>query len=185
MWGAAGPACVGGYDRIHRAHSIGCPTGSVVKPSTQNGAHFYASTPGTSGGFEPAWDTTPGNTTADGTVIWTAIKALTMDGTVTGVTDRHTFTDSSRTEQLWVGGKLTWITGDNAGVSSEIKAASAGGVVIMWAAMPKAIQVVDTYTISAGCQKRRIEDCVPVFDNAKNFRGADTIPGADYLISGG
>lgn len=32
---------------------------------------FECTTAGTSGGTEPAWDTTPGNTTADGTVVWT------------------------------------------------------------------------------------------------------------------
>ena len=37
-------------------------------------------TAGTSGGSEPTWDTTPGNTTADGTAVWTTMSILVEDG---------------------------------------------------------------------------------------------------------
>ena len=72
--------------------------GSVVKPTTENGAQFIATTAGTSGLTEPAWDSTPGATTADGTVVWTAIEALTKSGTVTSVIDRRRFIDDNRAE---------------------------------------------------------------------------------------
>ena len=77
-------------------------TGSVVKPSSENGRHFKCSTPGTSGVSEPSWDTTIGNTTNDGTVVWTTIRALTVTGVVTLTAD------SSKT--------ITGITQANPGV---------------------------------------------------------------------
>lgn len=43
------------------------------------GLFFRCSDSGTSGGTEPTWDTTPGNTTSDGTVEWTCYKILFHD----------------------------------------------------------------------------------------------------------
>ncbi len=59
--------------------------GSVVQPTIANGRYFYCTTTGTSGGTEPTWDTIIGNTTADGSVIWTAGYALTIAASVDSV----------------------------------------------------------------------------------------------------
>lgn len=46
--------------------------GDIVKDTAANeDLYFQATTAGTSGGSEPTWATTPGATTADGTVVWT------------------------------------------------------------------------------------------------------------------
>ena len=45
----------------------------LARPSVANGRLFRCTTAGTSGGSEPTWDTVIGNTTADGTVVWTCI----------------------------------------------------------------------------------------------------------------
>lgn len=156
-------------------------TGSVVKPTTANGRHFKCSVAGTSGGTEPTWNTTIGGTTTDGGVTWIAIQALTLSGTVGTVVDSHTFTDAARTEQIWAGGLLTWLTGDNSGIAQEIKSADASGNIALWEAPASAISVSDTFTIQAGCAKRRVNDCIAVYDNAHNHRGFDTIPGTDYI----
>ena len=156
-------------------------TGSVIKPTTANGRHFKCTTAGTSGATEPTWNTTIGGTTTDGGVTWTAIQALTLNGTVNSVVDTHTLNDPARTEQIWAGGLLTWLTGDNAGVAQEIKTADASGNIAVWEEPPKAMQVGDTFTLQAGCHKRRVEDCVTIYDNAYNFRGYDVIPGTDYI----
>ncbi len=46
--------------------------GDRVSGVTEEGVIFECTTAGTSGGSEPTWDTTPGNTTADSTATWTA-----------------------------------------------------------------------------------------------------------------
>lgn len=156
-------------------------TGAVVRPTTANGRHYRCSVAGTSGGTEPAWNTTLGGTTADGAVTWITIQALTSTGLVEAVVDAHTLTDSQRTEQIWAGGLLTWLTGNNAGLAQEIKTASASGNIALWQEPPKPMQGGDTFTLQAGCQKRRVADCVTLYDNVHNHRGYDTIPGTDYV----
>lgn len=104
-------------------------------------------------------------------------------GTVGTVTSDSIFYDAARTETKWTAGKLTWTSGNNNGVSIEVKKADGAGNIELWQAMPKPIVAGDTYTIRAGCQKRRILDCIAMYNNAINFRGFDTIPGTDYLTN--
>jgi len=44
---------------------------TVVPLAVENGYHYICTTAGTSGGTEPTWSTTVGNTTNDGTAVWT------------------------------------------------------------------------------------------------------------------
>ena len=62
---------------------------------TENTAGLFmrCTTAGTSGGTEPTWDTTPGNTTADGTVTWTTFKVLFYDADPAGASLNTTYTD--------------------------------------------------------------------------------------------
>lgn len=104
-------------------------------------------------------------------------------GTAATVVSDNEFTDPARTETKWTAGKLTWTSGNNAGVSIEIKKADGAGTITLWQPMPKPIVIGDAYAIKAGCQKRRLEDCVALYNNAVNYRGFDTTPGNDYLTS--
>lgn len=112
-----------------------------------------------------------------------SLPAHNETGTVGTVTSDSAFYDAARTETKWTAGKLTWTSGDNNGVSVEVKKADGAGNIELWLAMPKAISIGDTYAIQAGCQKRRVEDCIALYNNAINFRGFDTIPGTDYLAN--
>lgn len=78
-------------------------------------------------------------------------------------------------------GKVTWLTGQNAGFSMEVKT-FAPGVVTLAMAMPYPIAVGDTYTITAGCDKT-IGACNARYSNIVHFRGEPYIPGPDILLS--
>lgn len=65
---AFGPAFV--ISTAYTAAS-GATPGSRVTPTTQNGFYYRCTTGGTSGGSEPSWPTTIGNTVASGTCVFT------------------------------------------------------------------------------------------------------------------
>ena len=157
-------------------------SGSVVKPTTLNGFHYKCTTAGNSGSSEPTWPTTVGDTVADGTCIWTAIKALSDEGSVTAVTagaDRRKFSDSARTDvdDYWELGVVTWLTGNNAGRQMEVKAWTLGTTLFeLVLPMPVSIVVGDTYRVQVGCAKDVQRDCKTIYDNIKNFGGEPFVP---------
>lgn len=78
-------------------------------------------------------------------------------------------------------GKLTWMTGANAGVASEVHEVS-GSHVVLRTEMTQALAVGDTFSMTAGCDKT-YATCKAKFTNGINFRGFPHIPGNDYLAS--
>jgi uncharacterized phage protein (TIGR02218 family) len=107
--------------------------------------------------------------------------------TVTGVTSNQVFTDASRTEpsDWFTEGILTWLTGNNAGLSQRVKdyalGSPAAGEFTLAFPMLSAVQVGDTASVHAGCRKRLEEDCRDKFDNVLNFGGEPHRPGIDAL----
>lgn len=104
--------------------------------------------------------------------------------------DGVTILDAARTEPAhpsgvayYVGGKITFLTGGNAGRSMEVRSASSGKLVLGMR-MPAAIQVGDTYEITPGCSKL-LEDCDGTFGNVVNFRGEPHLAGNDRLFQRG
>jgi uncharacterized phage protein (TIGR02218 family) len=80
-------------------------------------------------------------------------------------------------------GKVTWITGANAGLSMEVKAYVPGQVTLYLPA-PYPIGVgspSDTFSISAGCDKS-FTTCRDRFSNVVNFRGEPYVPGVDKMV---
>lgn len=77
-------------------------------------------------------------------------------------------------------GKLTWLTGDNAGVLSEVKAhgLSAGVAIFTLHEPPRIapVSVGDTFTVLFGCNKAA-ERCKAA-GNFTNFQGYPFLPGA-------
>lgn len=72
------------YNKVLRSTGTGSESGI--------GLYFQCTTAGTSGGTEPTWDTTPGNTTADGTITWTC-RAIEFDNTTTTSGYSNSWTD--------------------------------------------------------------------------------------------
>ena len=159
-------------------------TGSLVKPTTPNNCYFLCTVAGTSGGSEPAWNTTIGATTTDGTVTWKAIQSYQLTGIAVGtVTSTRQFTTASITHPTdWFKyGTVTFTSGLNANYSEEIKSFTSGGIIVLNAPMPYTIVPGDLYTIKAGCDLLYTTCKSVKFDNGTNFQGFPFIPGADRL----
>lgn len=77
-------------------------------------------------------------------------------------------------------GSVKWLTGQNAGFKQDVKT-FAPGVVTLAMAMPYAIAVGDTYTITAGCD-RQFGTCRDRYNNIIHFRGEPYVPGVDTLL---
>jgi uncharacterized phage protein (TIGR02218 family) len=86
---------------------------------------------------------------------------------------------------LFSAGRLSWIGGANSGLAVEVKLHRAGDGAVrltLWQAMAEPIAVGDTFTVTAGCDKR-FATCRDRFANTDNFRGFPHIPGNDFLLA--
>jgi uncharacterized phage protein (TIGR02218 family) len=145
-------------------------TGDVVKPSTENGRFFKCVTAGTTGSSEPSWDTTVGNITSDGTAEWEAVIAHQQTDTVQSVTSSSEFTGNLGFPDDWFGaGTVRFTSGDNAGIEKEVET-YVSDTYTLWVAMPFPVEVGDTFVASAGCRKRKDQDCIDKHDNVLNMR---------------
>lgn len=87
-------------------------------------------------------------------------------------------------DDWFTAGRLAWASGANAGLAIEVKAhrvTAAGVQLTLWQAMPQPLAVGDSFSVSAGCDKR-FATCRDRFANSVNFRGFPHIPGNDFVI---
>jgi uncharacterized phage protein (TIGR02218 family) len=105
--------------------------------------------------------------------------------TVTSVTDRAQFAASALASAtgLYDNGLVTWLTGENAGRSMEVKVHTNSGGAQITLALPmfSDIAVGDTADIVAGCAKTRT--ACEAFSNIVNFRGFPDLPGTDRVVA--
>lgn len=89
-------------------------------------------------------------------------------------------------EQGWCsGGNITWQSGANTGVVTGVSQHRREGdqdILSLWRAPAQAVSEGDTFTITAGCDKRH-ETCADKFSNIENFRGFPHMPGNDFFFS--
>ena len=79
-------------------------------------------------------------------------------------------------------GAVEWLTGDNAGARALVKLFDPDtNTLTLFDPPDSPIQSGDTFTLIAGCDKRRVT-CKAKFDNLVNFRGEPWIPGLDILL---
>ncbi len=143
-------------------------------------------TAGTTATEQPAYDTTTGAETTDGTAVFVAENAWSRAGTVTEVFERALFTaaiDEPRAADGWFdGGVLTWETGDNAGRAIEVKSwGQASGQITLFLPPGYPVQVGDAFRVHPGCDKR-LDTCSVRFANVLNFRGEPYVPGQDEMM---
>lgn len=110
------------------------------------------------------------------------LSAYTFTGAVSTVETNFSFKDSSKTQSngYFSGGVITFTSGENAGLSMEVRDFAATGFTL-FLPLPHAIQLGDTYQVTAGCDKQ-FDTCINLFNNAINFRGEPHVPGTDKLL---
>jgi uncharacterized phage protein (TIGR02218 family) len=102
---------------------------------------------------------------------------ITVTGTLTAVTSRKLFRDSSRAEaaDYFTNGTVAFTTGNNAGLKPlEIRRHNADGTLETFEPFHYAVQVGDSYTLIPGCRKRK-DDCI-AWSNIENFGGYSFVP---------
>lgn len=149
-----------------------------VTATVYDGRIYKCSVPGTTGGGEPVWDTTPGNDTVDGTVTWTCVDAWTKEGTVTtpAPTRLQFQSDLTAGSLQFIGGVVVWLTGLNAGLASEVKSIDSGSLIDLFLAAPFDVGVGDTFKIRSGCDGL-LATCRDTFDRVHWRRAEDYLPG--------
>lgn len=110
---------------------------------------------------------------------------LTVTGTVDSATSQRSFVDAARAEAAgyFTRGGVTFTTGDNAGVSVEIKEHGSGGSFTLWPRLPFGISAGDQYSMTPGCTGLKTASggtngCT-AWANLPRFGGFDKVPGAD------
>lgn len=119
---------------------------------------------------------------SDGAITAGGYAALVMenyDGILTQVTaDDFRVGNLATTagDDFFRGGLLTWVTGNNAGRSMEVKKYTASSKTLeLSLPMPEDIAITDTFTVTQGCDKS-IATCNSTYQNSLNFRGEPYVP---------
>lgn len=116
------------------------------------------------------------------------VATYTQTGHVTAVTNRLQFTVSVPSPGAgfsFVGGELTFSSGNNANFSREVKVDPLANddVIVFWEQFPADVEVDDEFTLSIGCDRQYLT-CKQL-GNLPNFRGFGLgIPGINALTSG-
>lgn len=110
------------------------------------------------------------------------LAAFTVTGSVTSATSNQVFSDSTRMEAdgYFDGGKITFTSGLNNGLSMEVKS-FVDGTITLVLPMAFTVAVTDTFSLVAGCDKN-FDTCIAKFSNAVNFRGEPHVPGLDEML---
>lgn len=122
--------------------------------------------------------------TATGTVT-AADGNRVLDTDLPGAIVRLTPTTTGNPDaDYFAEGRVTWLTGLNAGLREDVRSYSTAGVLQLQLPMPRDVQIGDTFTVTAGCSKARegTRGCIARFGNIVNFRGFPDLPGLDRLL---
>lgn len=161
-------------------------TGTTIKPTTQNGFWYKATTAGFVDASEPTWPTSLGGTVVDNEVTWKAVYASTLEAIpVDAVVDSKTLTIStayisSFPDNHFQNGAIEFTSGNLAGLKFNIKSSS-GSTFTLKEKMLTLPTATDTVTLTVGCKKRLSEDCSTKFDNQLNYQGFPHIPGTQVI----
>lgn len=113
------------------------------------------------------------------------LAPLTVTGTIDSATGQRSFVDAARAEAAgyFSRGRVTFTSGDNDGLSAEIKEHGAGANFTLWPRLPFAIQAGDQYSMTPGCTNLKAASggtngCT-AWANLPRYGGFDKVPGGD------
>lgn len=142
--------------------------------------------------FNTTWVTQPTCRNELGDALCTVdLGPYTFGGTVGSVGSQRLFTDTGlvQADDYFGNGLLTWLTGDNEGITCKVRNFTIGGAVELFFPMIFTVQPGDTFSIVAGCRKRHarspaLSDCRDKFgSNHINFNGEWNRPNPDEAIA--
>jgi uncharacterized phage protein (TIGR02218 family) len=114
---------------------------------------------------------------------------LTVAGIVDSGIGQRSFVDAARGEVAgyFSRGEVTFTSGDNTGLSAEIKEHAAGGSFTLWPRMPFAIATGDQYSMTPGCTLLKdsaggTNGC-SAWDNFDRYGGFLSVPTKDKLTA--
>lgn len=107
------------------------------------------------------------------------LRARTHRAQVAGVEDAVVTLSGGAVPDGLAQGRLRWISGANAGLTSGIVGQDRAALILA-DAPPFAVEVGTRVEVQEGCD-RRIVTCAMRFANAANFRGEPLLPGNDLL----
>lgn len=158
-------------------------------PDGYRNVYLECTTAGTTAGTAPTFDDTVGNTTTDGTVVWTTRNAFERSAQVDTITGTNKFTIKNLTEPR--ASASDWFTPGRvlfqSGYSNQRSYHIAGwdpatNEVTLFMPVTDLIDADDWLNIWPGCDKT-INMCVAKYANAKNFRGFPYSAGARFTSS--
>lgn len=118
--------------------------------------------------------------TSDGDIVWKA-RALMRNFDIvasSGSTKQFVATNLSGVEEQFIGSRIRWISGANAGQVNLVRIYEEGtNTVTLYFDSLASITSGDRFVYEFACQKRFVEDCVTLYDNGINFRGFPYLPG--------
>lgn len=151
------------------------------------GIQYRCTVAGTTDLVEPAYDTTIGNSTVDGTATFVAEYSFTQYVTVETVTNNRTFTislpsnDSIAVDDWFKYGRVVFQEGLNLKASQVKNYTQLTREVTLLIALPYTPQVGQVLKIQAGCGKTIDTYCLQKFNNARRFRGEPFVPGSHQV----
>lgn len=155
----------------------------IIRPSSFNDRWFEPQVGGTTGGTEPAWNTTLGGTTSDGTVTWKTIRARRTEGvTINTIINHMQFTvagySGDAPNNFFQSGFVIFNAGENINLKKSIASWDlATKTVTLFSSLNLPALASESVTLVAGCD-RTMARCVE-FDNFKNYRGEPYLRGED------
>ena len=104
------------------------------------------------------------------------IGSYTTSGSVGSVISQEEFTGASGAQYQY--GLLTWTSGLNTGLKSEVKDATSN--IVLYDSMPFLIQAGDGFSLQQGCDKT-LTTCRDRYSNVINHGGYHYLPGQDAI----